>query len=111
MKRYEYRMMSVEQRMEGAGLLLMAVTVLPLYGIGYGAFLLGKALTAGIRKERQRKRCEKIRAQRERQRLALREARKQEQRGANWVALRHAKAAFPSASPIPSPTVASISVL
>ena len=106
-----FDMMTVEQRVGGAGALALAVTVLPLYGAGYGAFLVGKALAAWLRKGRLRRRCEKARERREGRRIALREARKQERRGENWVALRHAKGAPSFASAVPSSAEDGTSVL
>jgi len=92
MKTMEYRL--------GAAVAMLMVACLPLFGVGYGALFVGRVLSGRLRKERRRKRCEKIREQRMRQRIALREARKKERRGENWIALRNAKATLASASPV-----------
>ena len=73
-------MKTVEYRM-GAAVAMLVVVCLPLFCVGYGAFFAGRILSTQLRKDRQRRRCEKIREQRMRQRIALREARKNERRG------------------------------
>jgi len=88
-------MRAVEYRVQGAAAMLF-VACLPLFGVGNGVFFVGRVLAERVRKERQRRRCEKIREQRMRQRIALREARKNECRGERWIALRNAKGVLAS---------------
>ena len=60
----------------GAAAALLWVACLPLIGAGYGIAFAGRILSERLRKERQRKRCAKIREARAKFRLSLQEARK-----------------------------------
>jgi len=67
-------MNAVEYRL-GAAVALLWVACLPLIGVGYGIAFAGRVLSERLRKERQRKRCAKIREERAKHRLPLQDAR------------------------------------